>query len=112
MSFKNKLQKHRVIALTPGLSHCMQQMLRNISGTYIVGRCVRLFFGSVCVYVFCTYIHLNAIKAVHFKHTYLKITRGTEWRIVEGFAAVRFAESYVLVHPNGLALTVGGQWKY
>lgn len=49
---------------------------------------------------------LEAHKTVDLQHAYLKVTRRTQRRIVEGLAAVRFAKTYVLIHPNSLALTV------
>lgn len=44
-------------------------------------------------------------KTVHFEHSYFKIARGTERRIVERLAAVRLAEANVFVHPDCLSLT-------
>lgn len=50
----------------------------------------------------CTDLYSN--ETVDFQDTYFKITRRTQWRIVEGFTAISFAKAYIFIHPNGLTL--------
>jgi len=52
---------------------------------------------------------LDAHEAVDLQHPNLEVARRTQRRIVEGLAAVRLAKAYVLVHPDGLALAIGGR---
>lgn len=47
---------------------------------------------------------LHAAKAVHLKHPDLKVAPVAERGVVERQAAICFAETYVFVHPDGLAL--------
>lgn len=57
----------------------------------------------------CSY--LSAHKSVNLQHANLKVARGTQRRIVERLTPVRLAETNVLVHPNGLSVTVNGHVK-
>lgn len=42
-------------------------------------------------------------KPVHLQHSNLKVPAGTERRVVEGLAHIRFAKSNVFVHPYRLS---------
>lgn len=48
---------------------------------------------------------LGSGEPVHLQHADLKVSAGTEGRVVEGLAHVCFAESNVFVHPYRLPPT-------
>lgn len=50
--------------------------------------------------------HLRPCKPINFQDTYLKVTTGTQRRIVEGETTISLTITNVFVHPNRLSFPV------